>query len=220
MLSLLEIKKFPTTWENLLKPCYSRVWPRFLAKLEGWKIIKIFLIPLHCVNIKEISNPYERWDYTSNNLRGSSHLCFPLLNISSVSNPPHWALMDNLPSRQQASPHRGGVITQSCLHERTIYIITCFRFFFQNNTEFQIISLVSTFSKLFSKLTFWAPGTWFCCAKSSVVNLSSMELEFLRLDSPKALERETMKHYQTKDPVKKNNETSSYPKTQKRKWRN
>ena len=55
-------------------------------------------------------------------------------------------------------------------------------FFFQNNTKTQTISLVSTFSKLFSKITSRVYGTRFCCAKLSIKNLSSMELELQRLD--------------------------------------
>ena len=62
---------------------------------------------------------------------------------------------------------------------------TCvYRIFSQNNTESQIISLVSTFSKQFSKLTSQAKGTRFCCGKSSVIKLSSMELKSSRLDFP------------------------------------
>ena len=37
--------------------------------------------------------------------------------------------------------------------------------FFQNNTKTQTISLISTFSKLFSNLK-----TRFCCAKSNIMN--------------------------------------------------
>ena len=49
-----------------------------------------------------------------------------------------------------------------------------FKFFFQNNTKIQTILLVSTFSKLFSKLKSWAQGARFWCAKSSIMNSSSM----------------------------------------------
>ena len=55
-------------------------------------------------------------------------------------------------------------------------------FFFQNNTKTQTTSLVSTFSKQFSKLTSRVQETRFCYAKSSVLNSFSMELESLRLD--------------------------------------
>ena len=55
-------------------------------------------------------------------------------------------------------------------------------FFFQNNTKTQTTSLVSTFSKQFSKLTSRVQETRFCYAKSSVLNSFSMELESLTLD--------------------------------------
>ena len=45
-------------------------------------------------------------------------------------------------------------------------------FFFQNNTNFQIISLISTFSKLFRKLTFRMQQTRFW----------TIQIEFVRLD--------------------------------------
>ena len=53
---------------------------------------------------------------------------------------------------------------------------------FQNNTKTQTTSLVSTFSKQFSKLTSRVQETRFCCSKSSVLNSISMELKSLRLD--------------------------------------
>ena len=55
-------------------------------------------------------------------------------------------------------------------------------FFFQNNTKTQTTSLVSPFSKQFSKLTSRVQETRFCYAKSSVLNSFSMELKSLRLD--------------------------------------
>ena len=58
------------------------------------------------------------------------------------------------------------------------------RIFFQNNPESQIISLVNTFSKQFSKLTSRVQRIQFCCAKSSVKRSSFMELESFRLDFP------------------------------------
>ena len=58
------------------------------------------------------------------------------------------------------------------------------RIFFQNNPESQIISLVNTFSKQFSKLTSRVQRIQFCYAKSSVKRSSFMELESFRLDFP------------------------------------
>ena len=55
-------------------------------------------------------------------------------------------------------------------------------FLLQNNTKTQTIWLVSKFSKLFSKLTSRVQKTRFCCAKSSVMNLCSTELESPRLE--------------------------------------
>ena len=59
-------------------------------------------------------------------------------------------------------------------------------FFFLNNTYFQTISLVSTFSKLFRKLISWVLYTWSWIAKLSPLNLIStfchMKLESTRLD--------------------------------------
>ena len=62
--------------------------------------------------------------------------------------------------------------------------INCDFFFLQNNIESQTISLVSMFSKQSSKLTSREQGNRFCCTKSSVMKLSSMELESSRLDFP------------------------------------
>ena len=50
--------------------------------------------------------------------------------------------------------------------------------FFQNNTKTQTISLISTFSKLFSNLT-----TQFCCAKSSIMNSIPTSWQQLRWKS-------------------------------------
>ena len=86
------------------------------------------------------------------------------------------------------------------------------RFFFQNNIESQTISLVSMFSKQFSKLTSRVQGVRFCCAKSSVMNLSSMELKSSRLDF---LEIPTGTSSNQRPRLSK---TSSNPKTQRKLW--
>jgi len=74
-------------------------------------------------------------------------------------------------------------------------------FIFQNNTEFQTVSM---FSKQFSKLTSQPQGNRFCCANSSVMKSSSMELESSRLDFP-----DTTKHYQTQRLREENEGASS-----------
>ena len=55
-------------------------------------------------------------------------------------------------------------------------------FFFQNNTHFQTILLVSINFKLFRKLTSWGRQTWFHCSNSSIKDSIYikiyMELEF------------------------------------------
>ena len=59
---------------------------------------------------------------------------------------------------------------------QSITSITCktLGFFFQNNTKTQTVLLVSTFSKLFRKLTSRVQGSRFCCAKLSILNSSCM----------------------------------------------
>ena len=52
----------------------------------------------------------------------------------------------------------------------------CIDFFFQNNTKFQTILLVSIVSKLFRKLTSQVLETQFYCSNSSITELISMKI--------------------------------------------
>ena len=82
-------------------------------------------------------------------------------------------------------------------------------FFFQNNTESQTILLVSTFSKQFSKLTSRVKETRFCCAKSSVMNSSSMKLESLRLNFPESNEHQTSSNQMLKQEKQRTQKTQT-----------
>ena len=57
-----------------------------------------------------------------------------------------------------------------------------FEIFFQNNTNLQTISLVSTFSKLFSKLTSWVQKTHFWVLNWVHWTRFSIQIKFVELD--------------------------------------
>lgn len=86
-------------------------------------------------------------------------------------------------------------------------------FFFQNKIKTQAIWLVSTFSKLFSKITYRVQGTRFCCAKLNIINSSSVKLELQRLNFQEAhrATRRRSKNPKTKKKPKPKN-TKKKPK--------
>ena len=87
----------------------------------------------------------------------------------------------------------------------------CTDFFFQNNTKFQTILLVSIVSKLFRKLTSQVLETQFYCSNSSItksismkihVKIESVRLEFHKNTKTKK-QRKIKQRDQTKKPYKK-----------------